>query len=141
MGMKGSGNALLGTERQRRVRGASLVETQVAAAVFAVGVASLMPLTVATVRSGDTAGARTRSLALAQSKAEEFRSLPYDEFANLAPGVEVLSNGYKRQWADASVPLLTGDGKDLRRVLITVSWDLPGTGSGSVTVPTSRGRY
>jgi Tfp pilus assembly protein PilV len=117
------------------------VETLVAMGVFAIGISALMPLVVGTVRANESAAVRSRGVALAQAKIEDFRALPYDDVVNLAAGNEVLPGGYTRRWEAIAAPAVAGDGNDLRRLLVTVSWNLPGRGAGSAALVASRARY
>ncbi len=127
--------------RPTELSGYTLVELLIAAAVFAVGLAALMPLLVANVRSNDLASVRTRAVALAQEKVEELGTLPYDQWASLAAGTETVDGIFTRRWEPVPVPVLPGDGDDLGRILVTVSWNQPSRGSGSVSLVTSRARY
>ncbi len=122
-------------------RGFTLVELLVALALFALGVAALLPMAVANLRAVDVAGVRTQAVALAQAKAEELRTLPFDDLPLRVPGSDAPPGGFTREWEFAAVPALPGDAGDLRRIVVRVSWDLPGRGSGAVTLPLARSRY
>ncbi len=122
-------------------RGYTLVETLVALAVFAIGLAAILPMVVAGVRANDTAAVRTRAVALAQEKVEALRAMPFDEMVSRVPGSETVDGVFRRTWAFVPTPALPGDAGDLRRVLVEVSWSLPGRGAGSVTLVTSKARY
>ncbi len=122
-------------------RGYTLVETLVALAVFAIGLAAILPMIVASVRANDTAGVRTRAVALAQEKVEALRAMPFDELVSRVPGSETVDGVFRRAWRFVPTPALPGDGGDLRRVLVEVSWSLPGRGAGNVTLVTSKARY
>ena len=125
----------------RRDEGLTLVELVVAVAVFGLGLAALMPMVVGTVRANDVAAVRSRAVALAQEKVEDFRALQYEEVLAVAAGAETLGGIYTRSWQPLAVPALAGDGNDLRRLAVTVSWNLPGRGAGGVTLLTARARY
>ena len=118
--------------------GVTLVETLVALAVFAIGVASFAPLIVSTVRANDAAAVRSQAVGFAQERVEALRVEPFDA---LAAGSDVPAQGFDRRWGFLPPPSLAGDGGDLRRVFATVSWSLPGRGSGTVTLVVSRARY
>ena len=122
-------------------RGFTLVELLVALALFALGVAALLPMAVANLRAVDVAGVRTQAVALAQEKAEELRTVPFDDLSLRVPGSDAPAAGFTREWEFAAVPALPGDAGDLRRIVVRVSWDLPGRGSGEVTLPMARSRY
>ncbi|MBE0618393.1 MAG: prepilin-type N-terminal cleavage/methylation domain-containing protein [Proteobacteria bacterium] len=124
-----------------RRRGFTLVEALVAMAIFAIGLAALMPLVIANVRANSGAAIRTRGVALAQEKAEEIRALPYDTALAMTPGTETVEAIYTRAWSFPAVPPLAGDGNDLRRVAVTVNWNAGPRGSGSVTFVTTKARY
>lgn len=125
----------------RRTRGFTLVEVLVAVAIFALGLAALMPLVIANVRANDSAGVRTRAVALAQEKVEEIRAMTFDSVLALAPGTETVDTVYTRSWDFPATPALAGDGNDLRRVAVSVAWSMGGRGSGSVTLVTTKARY
>ena len=122
-------------------RGYTLVETLVALAVFAIGLAAIVPMIVAGVRANDAAGVRTRAVALAQEKAEDLRAMPFDEMVSRVPGSETVDGVFQRAWRFVPAPALPGDGGDLRRVLVEVGWSLPGRGAGNVTLVLSKARY
>lgn len=124
-----------------RGRGFTLVEALVAMAVFALGLSALMPLAVTNVRANQGAGVRTQAVALAQQKLEHVRALAYDDVLALAAGTETVDGVFTRSWSFPPPPLLAGDGTDIRRVLVTVSWDLGPRGAGSVSLLTSKARY
>jgi type II secretory pathway pseudopilin PulG len=129
--------------------GFTLVEALVAAAVFAVGVAALTPLVISQVRANDAASVRTRAVALAQEKLEEFRALPFDTGTSLKPDIVHLADGeetvdgiYTRRWHKFDPPGAPPvDAADLKRLTVSVQWDLPRRTTGSVTLVTSRSRY
>jgi len=123
------------------VRGFTLVEALVAMAIFAIGLAGLMPLVISNVRANDAAAVRTGAVAVAQEKAEEMRALPYDALLAMAAGTETVDTVYTRSWDFPATPALAGDGNDVRRVAVTVAWDLGPRGAGSVTLVTSKARY
>lgn len=123
------------------LRGYTLVEILVAIALFALGVAALLPLAVANLRAVDAAGVRTEALALAREKAEELRAVPFEELGSAVPGADAPGAGLTREWDFASAPTLPGDGSDLRRIVVRVAWDLPGRGAGEVVLPLARARY
>ena len=131
---------------RHRSPGYTLIELLVAVAVFGVGIVALMPLVVSTVRANDAASVRTQAVAMAQEKIEELRALPYtDIYSNagallLAPGSDTPSPVHARSWQVLAAPALAGDGTDLARIVVTVAWNAPGRGSGSVTLTTSRSR-
>lgn len=118
--------------------GVTLVETLVAAALFAVGLATFAPLVVATVRANDAAAARGRAVGFAQEQAEFLRTEPFDA---LGPGADAPAVGFTRAWGVSAPPDPGGDGGDLKRVFTTVSWNLAGRGAGAVTLTISRARY
>lgn len=124
-----------------RRAGFTLVEALVAMAIFAVGLAALMPMVVANVRANSGAAVRSRAVALAQEKAEELRATAYDAVLALAPGTETVEGTFTRQWDFPAVPALAGDANDLRRIAVMVDWDLGPRGAGSVTVVTTKARY
>ena len=126
------------SQDRRAQAGVTLVEALVAMAVFAVGITASAPLLVSMVRANDAAAVRGQAVGFAQEKAEELRTVPFDD---LSPGSDTPAPGFARQWRLLDVPALTGDGGDLKRVCATVSWDLPGRGAGSVTLALSRARY
>ncbi len=124
-----------------RGRGFTLVEALVAMAIFALGLAALMPMVVANVRANSGAAVRTRAVSLAQEKAEEIRAMAYDAVLGLAPGNEAVETVFTRRWDFPAVPALVGDANDLRRIAVTVDWDLGPRGAGAVTVVTTKARY
>lgn len=129
---------------ERRRRGFTLVEALVAMGVFAVGLATLMPLVIANLRANDGAAVRSRAVSLAQGRAEEIRTLEYDQVLGLAaapPGPETVEGIYTATVAFPGAPALAGDEDDLVRVLVTVGWDLGGRGAGEVSLLTTRARY
>lgn len=131
--------------RPRTNDGFTLLEVLIAAAVFAVGLAALIPLVVNQTRGNEDAGARTEAVAFAQEKIEELRALPY---AALTAGNDTSPDGvFTRQWVFLPVNLLAGDtdavtgDADLSRVGVTVTWTPPRGGARSFTLITSRARY
>lgn len=122
-----------------RRSGLSLVETLVAMAVFALGLLTLLPLCLTALRTNDTAAARMRALALAQAKLEDFRALSYPQIGGVGSGREALAQGYVREWGLTDAPSLPGDGSDLRRLWVTVSWGP--TSASSVSLLASHSPY
>jgi len=137
MGMRSGSTSLFAGPRS--CRGLSLVETLVAMAVFGLSLLTLMPLSVATLRVSDLAATRVHAVALAQTKLEDFRLLPYEQMAVLATGQESLPDGYVRQWGIVDAPTQPGDGNDLVRLWVKVSWN--STSPGAVSLVDSRSRY
>lgn len=133
----------MGVSRCRR-GGFTLVEALVAMGVFAVGLATLVPLVVATLRANDGAAVRSRAVSLAQGRTEELRSLEYDQVLGLAaapPAPQTVEDIYTATVAFPGAPALAGDEDDLVRVLVTVGWDLGARGAGEVAFLTTRARY
>ncbi len=118
--------------------GYTLVEALVALAVFALGMSAFLPMIVANVRAGDAAAVRTRAVALAQEKIEAFRSMTFEQVVAGGGGEETVDGMFTRRWSLYPVP---PDPDELVRVSVEVSWNLPGRGSGSVTLLTSKGKY
>ena len=119
-------------------RGYTLVEALVALAVFALGMAAFLPMIVANVRANDTAAVRTQAVALAQEKVEAFRSMTFEQVVAAGSGEETVEGVFTRRWTLSPV---APDPDELVRVSVEVSWNLPGRGSGSVTLLTSKGKY
>jgi type II secretory pathway pseudopilin PulG len=127
------------------------VEALVSIAIFAVGLASLMPLVVANVRANDAASVRSQAVAVCQAKIEEFRSLTYSEVQGYSPqnGTETVDDQggvigpriFTREWWIDVGPGPPADNEDLRRIKVEVRWDLPGRPEGSVALITARARY
>ena len=130
-----------GNNRRQRLGGFTLVEALVAMAIFALGLAALMPLVIANVRANDSAGVRTRAVALAQEKVEEIRAMTFDGVLALVADTETVDTVYTRSWDFPATPVLVGDGNDLRRIAVSVAWDMGARGSGSVTLVTTKARY
>jgi type II secretory pathway pseudopilin PulG len=133
----------MGLSRSRRA-GFTLVEALVAMGVFALGLATLMPLVIANLRANDGAAVRSRAVSLAQGRAEEIRSLEYDQVLGLAaapPAPQTVEGIYTATVAFPGAPALAGDDDDLVRVLVTVGWDLGARGAGEVSFLTARARY
>ena len=123
--------------------GFTLVEALVALGIFAVGMAALMPLAISNVRANSNAAVRTEALALAQEEIERFRATTFSDMPAVgASGTPTVIDGvFTRQWNVSAVPApLTGDGDDLRRVRVVVSWNLADS-TGSVTLTTAKTRY
>jgi len=140
-GNPGLGRLVSQLRGKNRGHGFTLVEALVAMAIFAIGLAGLMPMVIANVRSNSGAAVRSRAVALAQEKAEEIRATAYDTVLATASGTETVDTVYTRRWDFPAFPALAGDGNDLRRVAISVDWDLGPRGAGSVTVVTTKARY
>jgi prepilin-type N-terminal cleavage/methylation domain-containing protein len=122
-------------------RGFSLVEALVAMAVFSVGLTALMPLAISQVRGNDEASVRSEAVALAQEKLEELRALPYATLHSLIPGADSVPPLHERAWGFLPATVLPGDEQDLKRVYVTVTWNLRQGGSRSVTLVTSKAKY
>ncbi|GAB4280461.1 MAG: hypothetical protein Kow0092_36090 [Deferrisomatales bacterium] len=126
--------------RSPRRAGFTLVEALISVAVFCLGMAALMPLAVSIVRANHAASVRTAAVALAQQKAEELRTVPYDDLAVLTPG-SASSPPYTVTWTTIPVADPGGDGGDLMRLRVAVGWDLGSRGAGSAELVVSRARY
>ncbi len=112
--------------------------------IFSVGIAILMPLVIANVRTNDGAAVRSKAVSLAQSRSEELRTLEYAEIRALAaapPAAQRVDGTYTVELDFPEVPSLDGDEDDLTRVLVRVRWDLGGRGAGAVFFLTARARY
>ncbi len=114
------------------------MEALVALAVFALGMSAFLPMIVSNVRANDTAAVRTRAVALAQEKIEAVRAMTFEQVVARGGGEETVEGVFTRRWSLSPVP---PDPDELIRVSVEVSWNLPGRGSGAVTLLTSKGKY
>ena len=132
-------------------RGFSLVETIVATSLLAVALVTLAQVVGVGVQSGAAARARTATALLAEQKMEQIRTLQWAAIATMpadltdyldASGVERCPGAdapcghavYVRRWSAAPASFSTGV------VIIEVDVRLVGTGHGSTTLVTARGR-
>lgn len=130
--------------------GFTLVEALVAVAVFGIGITTLMPMVVTTVRTNSAAAVRTKGVAVCQAKLEEFSALTYPEILAYPTsgtqtldeaGNEVAGGVFTYTWSITDAPGPAVDQADMKRITAQVTWNLPARPAGEVTFVMARTRY